>query len=65
MLSVAKTDSVWDSSIDLALQRKMAEFGVRKIVVEELNGPINDDDCIVLMFSVLNKCLDMCEDECL
>ena len=59
MLSVAKIDCVWDNSIDLALQRKMAEFGVRIVIVEVLNGPINDDDCKVLIVFVLDKYLGM------
>lgn len=61
MLSVAKTDSVWDTPNDFALQREMAEYGVGIVIVEILSGPINDDDCMNLMKFVLNKYLGICE----
>lgn len=41
--------------MDLAMQREMADFGVRIVRAELLNGPINDDVCIALILLVLNK----------
>ena len=67
MLSVAKTESVWDTPNDFALQREMAEFGVGIVVVEVLSGPINDDDCTNLMIWYWISMWEFvnCEDECL
>ena len=47
-----------------ALQRELAGFGVRQVMVEGLNGPINGDDCMKVKISVL-QVFDFCEDVCL
>lgn len=44
VLSVAKTVSRWETPMRFALRREMAELGVGLVIVEVLNGPINDDD---------------------
>lgn len=44
-----------------ALQREMAGLGVGTVMVmvEILNGPINDDDCRRVVMFVLKICLNL------
>ncbi len=42
--------------MDFAWQREMAGLGVGVLMVEVLNGPINGNDCLVMMIVLTKNC---------